>query len=248
MFDKKNIIVTGVSSGIGESLTRFLVEKNANVIGIARNEEKLNSLKAELGNNFNFIVKDLTQDIDNHPNIIIDIHKTYGKIDGLVLNAGVQETKPLATIKYESSKNIFNLNYFSNIFLIKGLNKKYVGENGSSIIAISSITAQLGIAGLTNYSASKAALESAVRTLSVELERYNIRVNGVSIGHVETNILNDKNLGEAYFEKLNNIYQNGLVTTDDVNQLVLFLLSSISNKINGAIIKLDTGVSNKFGL
>jgi NAD(P)-dependent dehydrogenase (short-subunit alcohol dehydrogenase family) len=248
MLDKKNIIITGVSSGIGESLSRFFVKQNAKVIGIARNEEKLNSIKNELGDNFEFIVKDLSSDIENHSKIVDYVFENYGKIDGIILNAGVQETKPLAVVKYESSKNIFDINYFANIFIIKGLKKKYVGSEGTSIVAISSITSQLGIAGLTNYSASKAALESAVRTLSVEIERYNIRINGISLGHVETDILIDKSLGNSYFEKLNMIYSNGLISKNDVNELVAFLISSISSKINGSIIKLDSGVSNKFGL
>lgn len=248
MLENKNIIITGASSGIGESLSRFFVKQNAKVIGIARNEEKLNSIKKELGDNFEFIVKDLSSDIENHSKLIDYVFEKYGNIDGLVLNAGIQETKPLAVVKYESSKNIFDINYFANIFLIKGLKKKYVGNEGTSIVAISSITSQLGIAGLVNYSASKAALESSVRTLSVELERYNIRFNGISLGHVETDMLNDNTLGNAYFEKLSKIYSNGLITKTDVNELVAFLVSSKSSKINGSIIKLDTGVSNKFGL
>lgn len=250
MFDFKdyNIVVTGASSGIGESLSRFLVNSGAKVIGIARSEDKLVKLKSELGDKFNYLCKDLSTDIDNHPKIIDEIYNDYGAISGLVLNAGIQETKPLSIIKYESSKHIFDVNYFSNIFLIKGLKKKYVAEHGTSIVAISSITSGLAIAGLTNYSASKAAMESAIRTSAIELERYNIRVNGISLGHVDTGILQDKNLGAAYLEKLNVIYKNGLIETEDVNHLVSYLLSAGSKKVNGSIIKLDSGVSNKFGI
>jgi short-subunit dehydrogenase len=247
-FTNKNIVVTGTSSGIGEALAKYFVNAGANVIGIARRQDKLEILKSELGDKFNFICKDLGKDLDNHPKIIDEIYSKFGAISGLVLNAGIQETKPLAVVKYESSVNLFNINYFANILLIKGLKKKYVAENGTSIVAISSITSKLGIAGLTNYSASKAALESAVRTLAVELEKYNIRVNGISLGHVNTGILQDTNLGSSYLEKLNNIYKQGLIEIEDVNELVSFLISNNSKKINGTIVKLDSGVSNKFGL
>ena len=244
----QNIIITGCTSGIGEGLTRYFISKGANVIGIARNKNKLIDLKKELGDNFHFIEKDLSVDIENHSAIIENVFNDFGKIDGLILNAGVQETKPLATIKHKDSIDLFNLNYFANVFLLKGLKKKFVAGNGTSVVAISSITSQLAISGLINYSASKAALESMVRTLSVELSRYNIRINAISLGHVKTGILKDKNLGSQYLDKLNKIYENGILEIDDVNGLIDFLISSSSMKINGAIIKLDSGVSNKFGI
>lgn len=244
----QNILITGCTSGIGEGLTKYFISNGANVIGIARNKNKLVELNSELGDKFQYIEKDLTTDIENHSNIIENIYNDFGKINGLILNAGIQETKPLPTIKYKDSIDLFNLNYFANVFLLKGLKKKFVAENGTSIVAISSITSQLAIPGLTNYSASKAALESLVRTLSVELSRYNFRINAISLGHVNTGILKDKNLGTQYLEKLNKIYESGMIEIDDVNGLVSFLISHNSKKINGEIIKLDSGVSNKFGI
>lgn len=244
-FQGKNIIITGASSGLGEALSIFLSGLNANVIGIARNQEKLKSIKSE-HSNFNYLVKDLTEDIDSNPKILSEVFKQYGEISGIVLNAGVQETKPIAATSYESAKKIFDVNYFANLSLIKGLKKKFVNQDGLSIVASSSITSKLSIAGLANYASSKAALESLIRTISVEFEKMNVRANSVSIGHVKTELLNDSKLGKAYLEKLENIYTNGLIELENVNSTYAFLLSNLSKNINGSNIVLDSGVSNKF--
>lgn len=244
-FQRKNIVITGASSGLGEALSIFLLELNANVIGIARNEEKLKNIKSN-HSNFNYLVKDLTEDIDSNSKILNEVFEKYGEISGLVLNAGVQETKPIAATSYESARKIFDVNYFANLSLIKGLKKKFIHQDGLSIVASSSITSKLSIAGLANYASSKAALESLIRTISVEFEKMNVRANSVSIGHVKTELLNDSKLGKAYLEKLENIYTNGLIELDNVNSTFAFLLSNLSKNINGSNIVLDSGVSNKF--
>ena len=244
-FSGKNIIVTGASSGIGEALALFLLELNANVSGIARNEEKLGIIKSKY-NNFNYIIKDLAKNIDDNSKILASVYEQFGGISGLVLNAGVQETKPIVATNYEKTKDIFKLNYFANISLISGVKKKFVAETGLSIVAISSITSKLAIPGIANYSASKSALESLIRTTSVEYEKMNVRANSISLGHVKTELLDNAKLGSHYLEKLSNVYTNGLIEFDSINSTIGFLLSSGSKHINGSNIALDSGVSNKF--
>lgn len=244
-FTGKNIIITGASSGIGEALTLFLLGLNANVIGIARNKDKLEFIKST-HNNFSFITKDLAKNIDANSKILASVFEQYGQISGLVLNAGVQETRPIVATNYERTKDIFKLNYFANISIISGIKKKFVAENGLSIVGISSITSKLAIPGIANYSASKSALESLIRTTSVEYEKMNVRANSISLGHVKTELLDNANLGSHYLEKLSKVYTNGLVEFDSINSTIGFLLSSGSKHINGSKIALDSGVSNKF--
>ena len=244
-FANRVVIVTGASSGIGASLCEYLLNSNAKVIGIARNQEKLEKLKSRF-NSFDYIVKDLAKNIDANANILSDVYKQYGAISGLVLNAGIQETKPIAATDYESTKDIFKLNYFANISLIKGIKKSLVSENGLSVVAISSFTSKLAIPGIANYSASKAALESLIRTCSIEYIKRNVRANSISLGHIKTEMLESAHLGKDYLQKLENIYTNGLIDIENVNAIISFLLSDSSKHINGSNITLDSGVSNKF--
>ncbi len=242
----QNFIVTGASSGIGFTISQHLLQLGASVVGIGRNEEKLLSIKNSYSN-FNFVIKDLSDELDSLPDLIDLIVKDFGKIDGMVLCAGIQDTIPIGSLKYEKAKKLFDINYFSNLMLIKGFSKKRNHNIGASIVIISSITSSVGLPGISNYSASKAALVGLSKSLAVELSRENIRINCVSPGHIKTDLLaNDKHLGNDFLSKIEHRYPLGLGTTDDIANIVEFLLSDKSKWITGSNIIIDGGLSINF--
>ncbi len=251
-FDENDVfLVTGASSGIGREISKKIILLGGNVIGIGRNAEKLTETKNECTSpeNFSPIIKDLTEDIENLDKWLDSISDKFGKFKGLVLSAGSQYTLPISADNIKKARELFDINFFCNVALIKGFIKKRNNQGeGSSIVAISSFTANLGLGGISMYSASKSAINSFVRTASVELARQKIRINSISPGHVKTDLLTDSKSGlaQAFLEKITDRYPLGLGSTEDIANLTCFLLSEQSSWITGSNIIIDGGASINF--
>jgi NAD(P)-dependent dehydrogenase (short-subunit alcohol dehydrogenase family) len=246
--DQDIFLVTGASSGIGRECCLLLNKLGAAVIAVGRRGDKLNELRSETMEPKLLYteIKDLSVGIEEHDKWIGAISARYGRLRGIVLSAGIQHTIPLKAISYDQMKQLFDVNYFSNIMLTKGFghSKVNVGK-GASIVFVSSITAKHGGKGIINYSASKAALLAAVKSLALELCGMGIRVNSVLPGYVETEMLTgDKNLFNAHFiEKINAEYPLGIGKPEWVAQLIIFLLSNCASWITGSNIIIDGGAS-----
>jgi NAD(P)-dependent dehydrogenase (short-subunit alcohol dehydrogenase family) len=243
-------LITGASRGIGKSISRIILNRGGSVIGVGRSQENMSKTAEEFGRNNSFYpeIRDLSEDIDELPSWIASLVEKYGRLKGMVLSAGIQQTKPLQVIKNEKDKVIFDINYFSNISLIKGFSKMKNHTDNSSIVAISSIAAKVGIPGIISYSASKGALISAIRSAAIELARNKIRINTVSAGHVMTELITGESnfFNKEYLEKLEAKYPLGLGQPEDVANLVCFLLSDEARWITGGDYVIDGGASINF--
>ena len=245
-FNGENILVTGASDGLGKAICLLLNSLGANVIGIARNESKLEQLKKEIEfkEKFHYELEDLSLNIDEIPNVVSMISKKYGKLLGLVHSAGMIEILPLKAITEEKLNQIHNLNFKSAVMLCKGFSDKRnnIGES-SSIVLLSSIASLLGYKGLISYSTSKGAISSLVKSLAVELSQNKVRVNSVSPGHINTELFNqNKELyNKEFLEELETKYPFGLGEPEDIANIVTFLLSDKSRWITGQNIVVDGG-------
>lgn len=245
-FNGENILVTGASDGIGKAICLLLNSLGANVIGIARSEDKLKLLKEEMINKekFIYITRDLSVDIDELPNLVSKIVKEYGKLLGLVHSAGVIEILPLKAITEDKLNQIHNLNFKTGVMLCKGFSdrRNNIGEN-SSIVLLSSIASLLGYKGLLSYSTSKGAINSLVKSLAVELSQNKIRVNAVSPGHINTELFNQNKefYSKEFLEELETKYPFGLGEPVYIANLIAFLLSDSSKWITGQNIVIDGG-------
>lgn len=244
-------LVTGANSGLGEAISQKIIELGGKVIGVARDLARLEKTKNITTHPENFIIenKDLTEDLNSISNWFTLLVEKYGKLSGLVLCAGIQNIEPLPIVRIEKAKNLFDLNYFSNIALIQAFCKKKNNIGlGSSIVAISSIAALVASSPYLNYAASKGALNSAIITLGVELAKEGIRINAISPGHVITKLMQENRIiyTEHYLEKLRQKYPLGLGKPDDIANLACFLLSDASRWITGANIVIDGGGSLVF--
>ncbi|MDN5088808.1 SDR family NAD(P)-dependent oxidoreductase [Aliarcobacter butzleri] len=244
-FNGENILVTGASDGLGKAICLLLNSLGANVIGIARSEDKLKSLKAEMEykEKFSYIIRDLSIDIDELPSLVSKIAKEYGKLTGLVYAAGKLELLPIKGLDSDSIDNLYNVNFKSLLMTTKGFTDKRNSLENSSIVYISSISSILGIKGMISYSASKGAINSLVKTLAVEVSNRNIRVNSILPGHVETNMtLQNKDANsKEYLNELETMYPLGLGEPEDIANIVTFLLSNKSRWITGQNIVVDGG-------
>ena len=227
--DQDIFLVTGASSGIGRECSLLLNKLGAAVVAVGRRGDKLNELRSESKepNLLYTEIKDLSVGIEEHNKWIGNISAQYGRLKGIVLSAGIRHTIPLKAISYDKMKQLFDVNYFSNIMLAKGFgNSKVNAGKGASIVFVSSMSARDGGKGIIDYSASKAGLLAAVKSLALELSNVGIRVNSVLPGYVETEMLSgDKNLFNAHFiEAINAEYPLGIGKPEWVAQLIIFLL------------------------
>lgn len=192
-----NIVVTGASRGIGYELAKsFLADQDNRVVAVARNRTKLERLNEEItglkGNSrLNFLSFDLSQ--ENFSDILIPfIVEKLTKVDVLVNNAGLMINKEFTRLSDEDFDRLFNVNVKSVFKLVKDL-LPYFGSP-AHIVNISSMGGVQGSAkfkGLSLYSASKGALNVLTECLAEELKDKNIKVNSLSLGAVQTEMLSE---------------------------------------------------------
>lgn len=237
MVENKTILVTGASSGIGLSIVELLTHSKAKVILTARNESKLKKIISSVeGDENSYIIADL----ENNDQLDTLVNK-LPKLDGIVFCAGINEFIPAKFINKEKAEKIFNINYFSSVFLLQKLLKKKILNKHSSIVFISSISSILGVPATTLYAASKASVNSTVKVLASELSRQKIRVNAINPGIVVTSMLNQENIDTKSLMDQEKLYPLGFGTPDDVAHAVKFHLSSESRWLTGNIMNLDGG-------
>ncbi len=239
----KHIMVTGASSGIGKGIAAHLSKMGANLIMVARNEDRLReTLKVLEPGDHSYRLLDLNN-LDEIEGLFDDVCTQGGKLDGLVHSAGTSLTIPLQFLKMDDLKNIMSINFYSFIELVKQYSKKK-NNNGGSIVAVSSISSRVGARGLAAYCASKGALESSVRALALDLAAKNIRINCVAPGVIDTRIYDDlKEIAnnKDFVAKLKERQILGIGNPEDVACAAAFLLSETSRFITGTTLIVDGG-------
>lgn len=239
-FNKEQIyIVTGASSGIGETTAILLNELGATVVGIGRNQERLEGMKAKCKYPENMFLeqKDLTEDIEGLPKYVKSLKEKYGKFSGMAYCAGIGSLNPIRSIDFEEISNVFNINYFAPIFMMKGIvdKRNNVGE-GFSAVLIASIGALTCAPSMTSYSGSKGALISSIKVIAKEIATRGMRANTVSPALIETKMADETSRDYAEGK-----YPFGLGKTSDVANVIAFLLSSDARWINAQNYIIDCG-------
>ena len=238
-------LISGASSGIGAAIVTELTKSGAQVLGIGRNEKRLIDLQNVVGKeNFIFEKRDLLHDTENLDKWVRSLSQQYGAFSGFVHSAGIQKTIPLKTYQYHDFKQIFDLNVLSGLLVAKGVCHKTCNIGiGTSVVFISSISANKGVAGLVGYSATKAAVNGAMRSLAKEVARKGIRVNSILPGFVMTEMITQlsSTYDENFLEKQKKNYPLGIGEPQDIAKLTRFLLSNEAKWITGSEITIDGG-------
>lgn len=240
-FSEKTILVTGATSGIGFEVCNQISKYGGNIIGIGRNDNKLEEMKKNISG-FEGICFDLEK-LDNIEELI---EKINIPLDGIIHAAGIVQLQPIKFIDIELVNKIRTINYDSIVLIISKLLKKKAIKKESSIVFISSIAGEVGMKGNAIYSATKAALNSTAKVLASELASQGIRVNTIAPGQVETELT--KQIAEQVSSEAIEIdkkkYPLGYGSPEDVSNLALFLLSEKSRWITGTTVTIDGGRSN----
>lgn len=247
-FNEKNILIVGASSGIGAETAFVLAELGANVILVARREERLKEVSMRIPlTNKSYYVGDIS-DIQGIEGLINKIVAEKGKLDGLAYVAGVSDGDvPLKYLTYERQIKTFQTNYFGFIETVRQVTKRGNYNKEMRIAAVSSVASMRGEKAHVAYSASKAAMDSAIRCIAKELGTKGICINSVAPSMVNTDMY--KRFVELHGEKsdanviaLNRQYL-GLAEPRDVAYALTFLLSKESRFITGIALPVDGGFS-----
>lgn len=243
-FSNRKYIITGASSGIGYAVLDQLLSEGAIVIGIGRDSSKVTDLLNRYPDQLSFVSFDLSE-VEKIESIFETEIISGDKFDGLILCAGKEETLPLALYKNDKILDLFKINVFSSIEMLRNFAKKKVSNDGASVVILTSVMAELGQAGKIGYCATKSALLGVVKASAIELSKRGVRVNAVAPGVVKTP-MTDKlfdQLPAENVEEIRKMHLNGFGETSDVVPMIKFLLSDGAKWITGQNMKADGGYS-----
>lgn len=240
----KTVIVTGGSKGIGKDIALTFAKLDANVVISGRNQDVLDKTLAEL-QTFNekcIAVQGDLIDIQEVRKLIDTAAETFGTIDVLVNNAGVNIAKPALEVTEEDWDAVLDLNLKSAFFASQAAAGYMVKQKSGRIINIASQMAFVGYYKRAAYCSSKGGLVQLTKALAVEWAKQGIRVNAVAPTFIETE-LTAKMLEDAEFKKEvdDRILLDGLSQPEDISGAVLYLASNLSNFVTGETIKVDGG-------
>jgi len=238
-FKNKNVLITGASGGIGNSLVKKFVSLGANVLGTGTKAEKLDLIKKKYPN-----IKVKKFDISEHSRIeefIENVNLELGGLDILINNAGTNIDNLSLRMKDEEWKKVIDINLTSTFLLSKNAIKKMLKNKFGRIVNITSVVGHTGNLGQSNYAASKAAIIGMSKSLAIEYAKKNITINCVSPGF----IVSDMTMNIAEKVKLyltSRIPMGKLGTGEDVSNCVAFLSSDQASYITGETIHVNGGM------
>lgn len=238
----KNILITGSTSGIGHEIACQFDQQGANLVLVGRTKEKLEKMEKEFNGNTAAVLYDLS-DLENIEEIFRQCKAKIGKLDGMVHCAGSIEMNLIRANDIKAMKRQMDVNAFSFFELGKYFSMKKYSNNNSSIVAISSVAVFLNDPGMVQYSASKAALNAAVKTMAKEFIKRKIRVNAILPANVNTEMFTS-GIGaiENFLEDALKRQPLGIIEPEQIAYLTEFLLSDNAKYITGELAVVGGGM------
>tara|TARA_B100001741_G_scaffold276085_1_gene246728 strand:+ start:155 stop:889 length:735 start_codon:yes stop_codon:yes gene_type:complete len=237
--ENKNIIITGASGGIGNSIVEKLYEYKANILASGTKIEKLEELKKKFPK-----IKILRFDISENEKIEEFIENGVNELGGLdciVNNAGITQDNLAIRMSIEEWKKVIDINLTSTFLMSKFAIKKMLKNKKGKIVNITSVVGHTGNLGQSNYTASKAGIIAMSKSLAIEYAKKNININCISPGFIKTTMTDkiDDKFKEIILSK---IPSNRLGEPEDIANAVLFLISPQSDYINGETLHVNGGM------
>jgi NAD(P)-dependent dehydrogenase (short-subunit alcohol dehydrogenase family) len=240
-------VVTGGGSGIGFYIAQCLVQAGARVVITGRREDVLQETTKTLGSQVSYFVNDIT-DLKTIPALVSDIEEAHGAIDILVNNAGINMKKHAVEVTDEDFDRIIQTNLHAVFSITREVGKRMIERKSGSIIMITSMAALYGIDRVVAYTASKSAIGGMVKALTTEFSPYNVRVNAIAPGFIETPMMLTAMGGDpARRDKAMDRTPMGIWgKPDDIGWAAVFLASPAAKFITGVSLPVDGGNSIGF--
>lgn len=245
--ENKVVVITGGGSGIGFSIAQCMYEAGAKIIITGRREQPLKEAVEQLGERANYVVNDVTE-LEKLPALVEEIENRFGAINVLVNNAGINMKKPSVEVTDEEFQRVVFTNLNAVFSLTRETAKRMMARKSGSIIMISSMAAYYGIDRVAAYAASKSGLYGMVRVMASEYSPFNVRVNAIAPGFIETPMMKTAMSGDpARMEKaFNRTPMARWGKPEDIGNAAVFLASEASAYITGVSLPVDGGNSIGF--
>ena len=239
----KKVFITGGTGGIGSATVKnLLMRENAEVFFTSSSQEKIDKLISKLpsGSKVHGAICDMNNADQINHSVNIAIEK-MDQIDVLICNAGMTQDKLFLRMTMDDWQKVINVNLNGNFALVSIAAKEMFKKKNGKIIFISSIVASTGNQGQVNYTASKAGLEGMMRSMALELARYNINVNAIAPGFIKTE-MTDKIPDQIKDEITKKIPFGHIGETDDIYEMIGFLSSNGAKYITGQTFHVNGGM------
>ncbi len=242
MLKDKIVLITGSSQGIGKSIALKLASMGAKIAlnDIPSQEENLKKTQQEIGNESKYYFADVSKYADVEK-MVADIEKDFGRIDVLINNAGICMDKTLAKMSEIEWQKVIDIN-LTGVFNCSKATLPLIIQSQGNIINVSSIVGQEGNFGQSNYAASKAGIIGFTKSLSKEVGRFNVRVNAIAPGFIETKMAESiPEEMKIMVKKLTSLGRFG--KPEEIANTVAFLASDEASFITGTVINIDGGLA-----
>ena len=243
----KTALITGGGSGIGFYIAECMVQAGASVVLTGRRESVLQEAVEKLGEKATYFVNDITR-LDTIPALVEAIEKQCGAIDILVNNAGINMKKFAVEVTDADFDRIVQTNLHAVFSMTRECGKRMIERKSGSIIMITSMAALYGIDRVVAYTASKSAVGGMVKALTTEFSPYNVRINAVAPGFIETPMMLTAMNGDP--SRRDKAMDRTPIGTwgkpDDIGWAAVFLASNAAKFITGVSLPVDGGNSIGF--
>ncbi|WP_240345266.1 SDR family oxidoreductase [Flavobacterium sp. CLA17] len=216
----KLAVITGGNSGIGKATAQQLKEMGAQVIITGRRKDAVEKAASELGITWMIADQSSTRDISN---LDTSVHEKFGKIDMLLINAGITKTASIESTSEELFDEVMGINFKGAFFTFR----KFIPflNDSASVVFLSSTSARISPASASVYAASKAAVNAVVKIAALELSTRKIRVNAVGPGPIATEIMDKLGMDEKLeTQMINSIPLQRFGKPAEVSSLICYLL------------------------
>lgn len=236
----KVVIITGAAQGMGKMHAEKALNEGAKVVITDINKELGLQTSQILGENAIFIQHDVANE-EHWSNVISTVIEKWGRIDVLVNNAGITYSTPLEKLSLAAYMKIVNINQVSVFLGMKTVAETMKAQNAGSIINISSMNGLVG--GAIGYTDTKFAVRGMTKAASRELSPYNIRVNSVHPGVIQTAMLEQEDVKEQVEQFKKTIPMRRVAQVEEVSNMVIFLASDEASYSTGAEFVIDGGLT-----
>ena len=245
MLNGKNAVVTGARRGIGRATVEVFARNGANIWACARKADPtFEEDMAKLSEQYHVRIQPIYFEITDRTQIksaVQGLARERLPVDILVNNAGEAQYDMFMMMSFESLGHMLECNYAGPLYLTQLVARRMARNRKGTILFLSSVAGLDAEVGNTAYGASKAAVAYTTRVLSRELAEYNIRVNAVAPGLVNTDM--QKKADKQYWDKMvDSVYLKRMAEPEEIANVISFLCSDLASYINGQVLRVDGGM------